>query len=45
MLGKRSLSFVNTLILALVALLTVTGVIGLFWTLERWAFDLHRVAG
>jgi hypothetical protein len=45
MLGKRSLSFVNMVILALLAVLTLTGVYGLFWTLERWAFDLHRLAG
>lgn len=45
MLGKRSLSFVNITILVLVAVLTLTGVYGLFWTLERWAFDLHRASG
>ena len=39
------LRFANILILASITLLTLTGVYGLFWTLQGWAFDLHRWAG
>lgn len=37
--------FTNTLILSFVSVLTLTGVYGLFWTLQGWAFDLHRISG
>jgi DMSO/TMAO reductase YedYZ molybdopterin-dependent catalytic subunit len=39
------LRFTNTLILASVGLLTLTGVYGLFWSLHGWVFDLHRWSG
>ena len=38
------LRFVNGAILALVTLLTLTGIYGLFWTFNGWLFDLHRIA-
>jgi DMSO/TMAO reductase YedYZ molybdopterin-dependent catalytic subunit len=37
--------FVNTVLLATVILLTLTGVYGLFWTMPAWMFDAHRGAG
>lgn len=39
-----TLRFVNTALLALVVVLTLTGVYGLFFTLHGWTFDLHRWA-
>ncbi len=39
------LRFVNTLILVLVVLLTLTGLYGLMWPLPGWMFDVHRTAG
>lgn len=39
------LRFVNTLILTLVVLLTLTGLYGLMWPLPGWMFDVHRTAG
>lgn len=35
----------NTIILALLITLTLTGVYGLFWTLQGWVFSVHRWAG
>jgi DMSO/TMAO reductase YedYZ molybdopterin-dependent catalytic subunit len=37
--------FVNTAILALVTILTLTGVYGMVWTLGNWAYEVHRMAG
>lgn len=37
--------FTNTLLLGIVLILTLTGVYGLFWTLQGWLFDLHRLSG
>jgi hypothetical protein len=37
--------FTNTALLALVLVLSLTGVYGLFWTLDGWTFTLHRAAG
>lgn len=37
--------FTNTAILALVVILTLTGLFGLVESLHRWVFDLHRIAG
>ena len=37
--------FTNTLLLALVAVLTLTGLYGLVWPFPGWLFDVHRVAG
>lgn len=39
------LRFVNTTLLALVSLLTLTGVFGIVWRMEGWAYDLHRILG
>ncbi|RPI31095.1 MAG: hypothetical protein EHM70_12310 [Chloroflexota bacterium] len=39
------LRFTNTALLAAVLILTLTGIYGLFWTLQGWLFDLHRLAG
>lgn len=39
------LRFTNTAILALIAFLTLTGLYGLVFSLQGWAFDLHRFAG
>src|SRR5262245_7636452 len=40
-----TLRFVNTTILILIILLTITGVYGLVWTLNGWLFEVHRAAG
>ena len=40
-----TLRFVNTTILILIILLTITGVYGLVWTLNGWLFEAHRAAG
>lgn len=37
--------FGNTVILAVVILLSLTGVYGLFWVIPAWMFDVHRGAG
>src|SRR5262249_46053636 len=39
------LRFTNTTLLVLVALLTLTGLWGLAFTMQGWLFDLHRIAG
>ena len=39
------LRFVNAFLLAAVVALTLSGLYGLFWTLNGWVFDLHRAAG
>ena len=39
------LRFINTLILTLVVLLTLTGLYGLMWPLPGWMFEVHRTAG
>ncbi len=44
-MGFRLLRFTNTIILVCIAVLTITGVYGLFWTLSEWMFDLHRLTG
>jgi len=40
-----SVRFTNTLLLALVALLTLTGLYGLVWPFPGWMFEVHRAAG
>jgi hypothetical protein len=40
-----TLRFVNVFLLTVILTLTLTGVYGLFWTLNGWLFDLHRAAG
>ncbi|HZW03268.1 MAG TPA: molybdopterin-dependent oxidoreductase [Anaerolineaceae bacterium] len=37
--------FTNAALLALVLILTLSGVYGLFWTESSWLFTLHRVSG
>lgn len=44
-MGFRLVRFTNTVILACILVLTITGVYGLFWTLSGWMFDLHRLVG
>jgi len=44
-MGFRLLRFTNTVILACILILTITGVYGLFWTFSGWMFDLHRLTG
>ena len=39
------LRFTNTAILALISFLTLTGLYGLVFSLQGWAFELHRWAG
>ncbi len=39
------LRFTNTAILALITFLTLSGLFGLVFSLEGWAFELHRWAG
>jgi hypothetical protein len=39
------LRFTNSAILAILVLLGLTGIYGLFFTLQGWLFDLHRLAG
>lgn len=39
------LRFINTAILTLVSLLTLTGVWGLVWVMQGWVYHLHRIAG
>lgn len=39
------LRFTNTAILALIGFLTLTGLFGLVFSLQGWAFELHRWAG
>jgi hypothetical protein len=39
------LRFTNSALLAVMAALTLTGVYGLFWALNGWMFDLHRLLG
>jgi hypothetical protein len=41
----RLIAFTNVLLLAATAILTLTGVYGLFWTLNGWMFAVHRAAG
>lgn len=38
------LRFVNTAILVLLTILTLTGLYGLVWTLVGWVFEVHRMA-
>lgn len=40
-----SYRFTNITLLGLVILLTLSGVYGLFWTLNGWVFTIHRAAG
>jgi hypothetical protein len=40
-----NLRFTNTLLLALIALLTLTGAYGIVWTLNGWMYDVHRITG
>lgn len=44
-MGFRLVRFINIILLACVSVLTLTGVYGLFWTLDGWVFDVHRAAG
>jgi hypothetical protein len=44
-MGFRLIRFVNPLILAVLAVLTLSGVYGLFWPFPAWMFDAHRLAG
>jgi hypothetical protein len=44
-MGGLRLRFTNTLILALIILLTLTGLYGLMWPMPPAMFDLHRAAG
>ena len=39
------LRFTNTLILGLIALLTLSGLYGLMWPMPSWMFELHRGSG
>jgi len=39
------LRFTNSAILALIGLLTLTGLYGIVFTLHGWVFEIHRVAG
>lgn len=39
------LRFTNTAILGLIVVLTLTGLYGLVFSLQRWAFEVHRWAG
>jgi hypothetical protein len=41
-MGFRLLRFTNTIILASIAALTLSGVYGLFWPFPAWLFDVHR---
>jgi len=41
----RLVPFTNAVILVAIALLTLTGVYGLFWTLDGWVFNAHRASG
>ena len=41
----RMVRFVNTRLLALLGVLTLTGVYGLFWISPGWFWDIHRAAG
>lgn len=38
------LRFTNTLILILIALLTLTGLYGLMWPWPSWLYEIHRIA-
>ena len=38
------LRFTNTLILTLIATLTLTGLYGLMWPLPAWLYEIHRIA-
>ena len=40
-----TLRFVNSALLILMVVLTITGVYGLMWTLAGWMFEVHRAAG
>jgi DMSO/TMAO reductase YedYZ molybdopterin-dependent catalytic subunit len=40
-----TLRFTNTALLALLVILTITGVYGLIWTRNGWLFEVHRAAG
>ena len=44
-MSGTNLRFINTLILSLLLLLTMTGVYGLFFPFPSLLFDLHRIAG
>lgn len=39
------LRFTNIALLAFLLILTLTGLYGLFWTLNGWVFTIHRAAG
>lgn len=38
------LRFTNTIILAIIILLTITGLYGLVWPMPEWLFEIHRIA-
>jgi DMSO/TMAO reductase YedYZ molybdopterin-dependent catalytic subunit len=38
------LRFTNTAILALLVVLTLTGIYGIVWTLAGWPYEVHRIA-
>jgi len=44
-MGFRLLRFTNTVILASIAALTLSGVYGLLWTFPGWLYDVHRLSG
>lgn len=44
-MSGRSLRFINTLILILLLVLTLTGVYGLFFPFPSFLFGVHRIAG
>lgn len=44
-MGFRLIRFVNPLILAVLVVLTLSGVYGLFWPFPAWMFEAHRLAG
>jgi membrane protein required for beta-lactamase induction len=42
--GIKHLRFTNTAILIAIGVLTLSGVYGIFWTLNGWLFEVHRGA-
>lgn len=44
-MGFQLVRFINLVLLISIIILTLTGMYGLYWTLNGWMFDVHRAVG
>ena len=44
-MSGTNLRFINTLILILILILSLTGLYGLVWPFPAWLFEIHRITG